>query len=302
MTDRRAEHSGHDHAHDAGGSRLRLALGLTAGFMLVEVVAGLYSGSLALLADAGHMLTDAAALALALYAIAVGGREADPRRTYGYARARVLAAFVNGLSLLLIAVWITAEAVQRLWQPVEILAGTMLAVACAGLVVNVAAFLVLRGAADLNTRGALAHVVGDMLGSVAAIMAASVIWLTGWTPADPLLSVLVAGLIARTGVRITREAGHTLLEGSPPAFDVSRVEAELSGLPGITRVHHVHVWSLTGEQALVTLHAGVASGVDRQQVLMAILARLRDRLGVRHATVQVEGPDCADGVSDLHSH
>ncbi len=297
-----AQHEGHEHGAEASDGRLRWALALTAGFMAVELFAGLYSGSLALLADAGHMLTDAASLALALYAVAASRRGADDRRTYGYGRARVLAAFVNGLSLLLIAVWIAVEAAQRLRDPVAILAIPMLAVAITGLAVNVIAYLILRGGSDLNTRGALAHVLGDMLGSVAAIAAAGIILATGWTPADPLLSVVVAALIVRTGWRITRESAHTLLEGSPPGFDVTRIEMELNSLPGVAGVHHVHVWSLADDKPIVTLHAHLAEGADRQRALTVILERLRERLGIEHATVQLEEGGCAEpsGAEDCH--
>ena len=295
-------HEGHDHGLEASGDRLRWALAFTAGFMVVEVLAGFYSGSLALLADAGHMLTDAASLALALYAAAVSRRGADDRRTYGYGRARVLAAFVNGLALLLIAAWIAVEAVQRLRDPLEILAVPMLAVAITGLAVNVIAYLILRGGSDLNTRGALAHVLGDMLGSVAAIAAAGIILATGWTPADPLLSVVVAALIVRTGWRITRESAHTLLEGSPSGFDVARVAIELRDLPGVASIHHVHAWSLADDKPIVTLHAHLTEGADRQHALTAILERLRERLGIEHATVQIEEGGCAEpsGADDCH--
>lgn len=301
-----AHHAGpgaHDgHRHEASAGRLRWAFALTAGFMLVEVVAGFYSGSLALIADAGHMLTDAASLALALYALAVSRRGADHRRTYGYGRARVLAAFVNGLFLLLIALWIIVEAAQRLFSPVPVLAGPMLAVACAGLLVNVVAFLILRGDSDLNTRSALAHVVGDLLGSVAAILAAAIIMATGWTAADPLLSVVVAALIVRTGVRISRESAHTLLEGSPAGLSTDQIEAEVRQVPGVSGVHHVHLWSLTGESPMVTLHARVVDGSDHQQVLASILERLRTKLGIGHATVQIEEGECIEPGETGHRH
>ncbi len=223
--------------------------------MVLEVAAGLWSGSLALLADAGHMLTDSAALALALFAVVVSHRPADDLRTYGYGRTRVLAAFVNGLSLLAIAAWIVVEAVQRLRQPIEILAGPMLAVAIVGLIVNLVVLLVLRRGTDINTRGAMAHVVGDLLGSVAAIVAAGIILATGWVPADPLLSIVVAALIVRTGWHVTRESGHALLEGSPPEFDAVKVERSLlDAIPDLQSVHHVHAWTVGADESYVTLH------------------------------------------------
>lgn len=287
---------GHDHDHAAATSdrRLKWALALTVGFMGVEVAAGLWSGSLALLADAGHMLTDAASLALALYAAVVSRRSADHSRTYGYGRARVLAAFVNGLSLLLIAAWIMVEAVQRLREPVPILAEPMLAVALAGLLVNVVAYLILRGGSDLNTRGAMSHVVGDLLGSLAAIAAATVILATGWTPADPLLSVAVALLIIRTGWSISRESAHVLLEGSPHGFDPKRLQASLAAaVPGVLDVHHVHAWTVGADEPHVTLHVQLAETLRADAAIAAVSNHLTEKFGFRHVTVQAEYGTCA---------
>ena len=293
------EHGHHDHGHHhshgpaAGDSRLTAALALTAGFMLVEVVAGVWTGSLALIADAGHMLTDAASLALALVAARASRREADALRTYGYGRARVLAAFVNGLALFAIAAWIVIEAASRLAQPAPILAGPMLAVAAAGLVVNVIAFLILRGGADINTRGAVAHVVSDLLGSLAAIVAAGVILATGWTPADPLLSVAVAALIVRTGWHITRESSHALLEGAPAGFEADAVQRSLvESVPMVRAVHHVHAWTVGADDAYITLHVEVDESVKPDPVIEAVRAHLADRHGFHHVTVQVEHACC----------
>jgi cobalt-zinc-cadmium efflux system protein len=284
----------HDHAHGSG-LRLKLALALTAGFMLVEVVGGLWSGSLALLADAGHMLTDAAALALAVWAQAQAARPADARRSYGYHRAQVLAAFVNGLALLLIAVWITIEAVQRVLAPPSIQGDLMLGVAVAGLLVNVAAFFVLQGGHehDLNVRAAFLHVLGDMLGSAAAIVAALVILFTGWTPVDPLLSVLVALLILRTAWRLVRESTHVLLEGTPDGFDASALAQGLSSeVVGVTGVHHVHHWMLTPDRKVMTLHAVLAPGADEDAVIREINVWVKQRYQVGHVTVQAERQAC----------
>jgi len=284
----------HDHAHSSG-ARLKLALALTAGFMLVEVVGGLWSGSLALLADAGHMLTDAAALALAVWAQAQAARPADARRSYGYHRAQVLAAFVNGLALLLIAVWITIEAVQRLLAPPTIQGDLMLGVAVAGLLVNVAAFFVLQGGHehDLNVRAAFLHVLGDMLGSAAAIVAALVILFSGWTPVDPLLSVLVALLILRTAWRLVRESTHVLLEGTPDGFDAGALAQGLSSeVAGVTDVHHVHHWMLTPDRKVMTLHAVLAPGADEDAVIREINVWVKQRYQVGHVTVQAERHAC----------
>ncbi len=289
-----ATHSHDDHV-DATDARLRWALVFTAAFMVLEVAAGLWSGSLALLADAGHMLTDSAALALALFAVVVSHRPPDDLRTYGYGRMRVLAAFVNGLSLLAIAAWIVVEAVLRLRQPIGILAGPMLAVAIVGLIVNLVVLLILRRGTDINTRGAMVHVVGDLLGSVAAIVAAGIILATGWAPADPLLSIVVAALIVRTGWHVTRESGHALLEGSPPEFDAGKVERSLlDAIPDLQSVHHVHAWTVGADESYVTLHVCASDRLTPDSAVARVQAHLADRFGYTHVTVQVEYGACAD--------
>lgn len=295
-------HHDHDHRHDPAGSagaarRLRLALLLTAGYMVVEVVGGLWSGSLALLADAGHMLTDSLALALALWAQLQSRRAADVRRSYGYHRVPVLAAFANGLSLLILVVWIVVEAVQRVLDPPPVLGGMMLAVAGTGLAVNLLAFLVLRDGHghDLNVRGALQHVLGDLLGSVAAIAAAGVILLTGWTAIDPLLSVVVAMLILHSAWRLLRETAHVLLEGAPEGFDADAFARRLpQGVPGVIGVHHVHHWMLTPDRSLMTLHAVIADDADAERIVREIKAWVRTHHRVRHVTVQTERGACPD--------
>lgn len=270
------------------------AMLLTGGFMLAEVAGGLVSGSLALLADAGHMLTDFASLALAWFAFRLGRRPADPLRSYGYHRFQVLAAFVNGISLFAIAGWITVEAVGRLLDPVAVAGGQMLAIAVLGLLVNMAAFGILhRGGGDnLNVRGAALHVLGDMLGSVGAIAAALVILWTGWMPIDPILSVAMALVILRGAWRVTKESGHILLEGAPAGIDAARVGAALRSVPGVVDVHHVHAWSLTSERPMLTLHAVLEEGVDGNAALAEIGEVLRSRFGIEHATVQIERGAC----------
>ncbi|WP_317616180.1 cation diffusion facilitator family transporter, partial [Halomonas elongata] len=284
----------HDHgAHGSHDSQRRLgwAILLTGSFMVAELVGGVLSGSLALLADAGHMLTDAAALALALFAAWISRRPADTRRSYGYHRVQVLAAFVNGLTLIAIVVWIAIEAVRRLFAPVAVAGSTMLVIAGLGLVVNLVVFAILHmgDRENLNIRGAALHVLGDLLGSVAAIVAAVVILLTGWTPIDPLLSLLVAALILRSAWKLTRESGHILLEGTPEGLDVDRVKRELAEqLPAVRDVHHVHAWSLTPGRHLMSLHAILEEGADQERVLVDIKTMLSDSFAVEHATIQVE--------------
>jgi cobalt-zinc-cadmium efflux system protein len=297
----------HNHAREHGqaNGRNRRQVGYAAlligGFMLVEVVGGLVSGSLALLADAGHMLTDFASLALAWAAFRIAERPADRARTYGFDRFPVLAAFANGLVLLGLCGWIAVEAAQRLFEPSPVLAGPMLAIAAVGLLVNVAAFWILHRAdgGNLNVRGALLHVIGDLLGSVAAIAAALVIMWTGWLPIDPLLSVLVAGLILRSAIRLLRDSGHILLEGAPHGLRHERIVGDLTAaVPAVEQVHHVHAWSMSEERPLVTLHARIAPDADPEAAIRAIKARLLERFGVGHSTIEIERGECADDEVD----
>ena len=292
----------HDHGHDhaASGDRPRLlaALVLTGTFMVIEAVGGWIAGSLALLADAAHMLTDTASLLLAWLAFRVTDRPADRKRTFGYHRFPVLAAFVNGLTLLVIVGWIAFEAVGRLLEPVPVTGPLMLAVAVAGLLVNVAAFGLLHGGSrdNLNMRGAALHVLGDLLGSVGAIVAALVIVATGWTPIDPILSLVVAALVLRSAWYLLREATHVLLEGSPAGIDTGRIERELpAAVGGLRDVHHVHAWSLSPERPMMSLHARATGSVDHDRLVARIKAVLRERFGVEHVTLQVEyGDECID--------
>ena len=290
-------HTGHGHhAHhanmDTADSRRRVAIAavLTGTFMIVEVVGGLISGSLALLADAAHMLTDTGSLILAWLGYKFAERPADPARSYGFARLKILAAFTNGVLLILLAIWIIWEAIHRLLEPVEVLGGVMMAVAAGGLLVNLIAFRILHGGDqhDLNLKGALWHVIGDLLGSVAAIAAAGIILMTGWTPADPILSALVAGLVAFAGVRIMRQSAHILLEGTPEGLEASRIVQDLSGnVPGVAHVGHVHAWALTESRPLVTLEVTAAPGANPETLRRDIKARLAEAFNVSHATVEI---------------
>jgi len=264
---------------------------LVAGFMVVEVVGGLLSGSLALLADAAHMLTDTASLALAWTAFRISRRPSDPEKTFGYYRFEVIAAFINGLALLGLVVWIVWEAVQRFFTPTEVLGGPMLAVALAGLAVNLIAFRLLHGAdqTNLNIKAALWHVIGDILGSLAALVAAGVILATGWTPIDPLLTLLVAGLLVRAGLRLTRRAAHILMEGAPTHIDSQALASDLhEAVPEITGVHNLHIWLLTAERPLLTVHIEVTSTAYAESAVAGAKAFLAERYGILHSTIQVE--------------
>ena len=284
-------HGGHDHAHGAKERAVGIAALLTGAFMLAEVVGGLMSGSLALLADAGHMLTDFAALALAWGAFRLARRPADWTRTYGFDRFSVLAAFVNGIALFVLAIWICVEAWHRFADPAPVLGGVMLWIAVAGLAVNLLSFWVLHSGSseNLNVRAAALHVMGDLLGSVAAIVAAGIIIATGWTPIDPILSVLVALLILRSAWAIVADAGHVLLEGTPRGFDPRAACAAIArAVPGVREVHHMHAWSITEERPMVTLEASIAPGTDQMAAKAAIKKVLAEDFGMDHVTVELE--------------
>jgi len=293
-------HSHHDHSHaghshapkvdEKNRSRVGLAAALTGLFMIAEVVGGLISGSLALLADAGHMMTDFAALAMAWGAFSIAKRPANWRLSYGYDRVSILVAFVNGLTLFALSIWIIWEAIQRILEPGDVLAGPMLWVAIAGLVVNLVVFKILMGADqhNLNIRGAVLHVLGDLLGSVAAIAAAIIILLTGWMLADPLLSVLVALLILRSAWFLIRDSAHVLLQGAPNGLDKREIEADLlQEIPELRRVEHVHAWSVTPERPILTLNAIIDPVEKIEPVAARIKARLLEKFHIDHATIDV---------------
>jgi cobalt-zinc-cadmium efflux system protein len=288
-------HHGHSHAAPSSQSTLFWALLLTLGCTLVEAAGGLVAGSLALLADAAHMLTDAAALGMSYAAVRAALKPATGRLSYGHHRWQVLAAFTNGLALILLAAWIVFAAMQRLLSSPHVQGGLVAAIAVLGLASNLGAFVVLsRGEANLNVRGALAHVIGDMLGSGAALIAGLVILATGWMPIDPLLSVLVAALMIRSGFRIARESAHILLEGAPEGLDAQRVQTALrAAVPLLEGIHHFHCWSLADQQTMVTLHATIKAGADSDHCIRQITRELEQRFNVRHATIQIEREDCA---------
>jgi cobalt-zinc-cadmium efflux system protein len=306
---------GHEHVHSVGfddQQRVFWVMLLTGFYMIAQAIGGSLAGSLALIADSGHMLSDTAALALAWFAFRLAARPADARRSYGYHRAQVLAAFVNGLMLFAIVVWISVEAIQRLRYPQEVLAGPMLIVAAVGLLVNLAGFLILhRGSRENdNLQGALVHVIGDLLGSVGAIAAAVIILFTGWTPIDPILSIVVACLVLRSAWGLIQRSSAILMEETPAHLDVETLRADLvAHFSEVTDVHHVHIWALTRERPIATLHAQVAEGADPLAMTLAIRTHLSTRYGLYHVTVQIEGDVCADtvtgreaGMQVSHSH
>ena len=282
----------HDRATAAARSRsvLALTLVLTVAFMLVELVAGFWTGSLALLADAGHMLTDAGALGLALFATWIAARPPTPAKTYGYYRAEILAALVNALLLLVVSGAIFTEAWRRWQAPAPVLAGPMAAVAAAGLGVNlVCVWLLHRGAAgSLNVRAAYLEVVSDALSSLATLVAAGIVLATGWTGADPMASALIALLVVPRTWSLLRQAVNVLLEGTPPHLQLSEIETAMCAVPGVRRVHDLHVWTLTSGREAMSAHVVVADVGESERLLEALHALLHARFGIDHTTMQLE--------------
>jgi len=299
-------HGSHDHSHVAADAknetRMGIAALITGAFMLIELAGGIVANSLALIADAGHMLTDFASLTLAWFAFRLARRPADWRRTYGFDRFQVLVAFTNGLALFVIAGWIVYEAIHRLTAgEAHVAGGIMVAIGVAGLLVNIVAFLLLRGADrdNLNVRGAALHVLGDLLGSVAALVAGAVIVLTGWMPIDPLLSIVVALIILRSGWFVVSESAHILLEGAPQELDTREIAPDIVGnVPGVDEVHHVHVWSITQSRRMATLHAVIGDGSEIDTVVQGVKARLKEKFNLDHATVEIERCRCADEADE----
>lgn len=293
---------GHKHAITTGvpgsvanrhRSRLGWALGLTLTYMSAEVVGGLLTGSLALLADAAHMLTDAGGLALALFAIRFAQRPATPQKTYGYLRVEILSALLNAVVLLLLTVCILYEAYQRFLSPPEILSGPMLAVACIGLIVNLISMRLLAGGASqsLNVKAAYFEVLGDMLGSLGVIVAALIVMWTGWTLADPLIGAAIGLFIVPRTWRLLREAVHILIEGVPAEVDLQLLEQSLRQIPGVTAVHELHVWTITSGLDSMSGHLVVDNMAEAPRVIRAARQTMRDRFGLDHVTVQIENEE-----------
>lgn len=286
------------HAHTIEGRSqmaLGVALGMTLLFAIIEVVTGFLSNSLALISDAGHMLTDAAALGLALMAQAIASRPPSHRHSFGFVRAEALAAFVNSLAMLALVAWIVFEAVQRLLHPEAVQGGVVLVVAVIGACINLlVAWVLSRDNASINTRAALVNVVGDLLGSLAAIASGAIIYFTGWVRVDPILSIFVALLILRSTSGILRESYHFLMEGVPSGIDYLEVGASLKAVDGVLDVHDLHVWDMSpGHPALIG-HLEIDSLERWPAVLADVRAMLREKHGIDHVTLQ---PEAAGGKS-----
>ena len=292
-----AEPHARGHAHGPPPSTpsarraLKWALLLTGGFAIVEALGGWWSGSLALLSDAGHMVTDAAALGLAMFANRIADRPPTRRASYGYARAEVLAAFANALALLGLVVFIVVEAVRRMLMPAPVAGAMVLVIALGGLAVNLlTAWILSRATRSMNTHGALLHVLSDLLGSAAAIVAGAVIVTTGWTPIDPILSIVVSLLILRSTWRLMAQSIGVLMEGVPAHLDYDEIGAALTRVPGITGVHDLHVWHVSSERVALSAHVALADGSEWLAVLAQAQHLLAERYGIEHATLQPSWP------------
>jgi cobalt-zinc-cadmium efflux system protein len=283
----------HDHARAASRRALAVALALTASYTVVEVVGGVVAGSLALLADAVHMLSDNVALALALVAAWLAAKPATPERSFGYQRAEVLAALANGVLLVALAIWIFVEAVRRLGDPGDVLGGWMLVIALIGLVVNSAAGVVLSRARDhsVNVEAAFRHVFADLLGSVGVAVAAVVILTTGWVEADPLVSILIGVLVLASAWMILRDSTAILLESTPRGIDADELGRRLASAPGVVEVHDLHVWTITSGFPALSAHVLVRPGEDCHARRRELELLLRGEFGIEHTTLQVDHAD-----------
>jgi cobalt-zinc-cadmium efflux system protein len=285
---------GHAHAHDHSRERskraLAVTLALTCAFLVVEVIGGILTGSLALLADAAHMLSDSVSLGLALFAVWLAQRPASPQRTFGLNRAEILAALANGVTLVAISIWIFVEAANRFGDPGEVEGGWMMAVAAVGLLVNAAAIAVLHrgGSSSLNVKAAMRHVIADFLASIGVIAAALIIIVTGWQYADPIVSVLIGVLVLASSWTILRDTTQILLEGAPPGIDVSEVGRQMASVPGVVEVHDLHVWMITSGFPALAAHVLVAEDDDCHLKRLEVAEMLQSRFGIDHATLQMD--------------
>ncbi|MGM9943940.1 MAG: cation diffusion facilitator family transporter [Lysinibacillus sp.] len=290
---------GHNHEHTHGGNKktLLIAFIIITGYMIIEAIGGIITNSLALLSDAGHMLSDSISLAIALIAFTLGEKAANSKKTFGYKRFEVLAVVLNGVTLVLIAVFIFYEAIQRFMYPPQVASTGMLIIAIIGLLINiVVAWIMMRGGdtkENLNLRAAYLHVISDMLGSIAAIIAALLIMFFNWSWADPVASVIVAILVCISGVRVTNSAIHILMEGTPSNMDLNEIIKMIENVKGIKRIYDLHVWTITSGQNVLSCHAVVDGSLtvnDTGEILLNIKREL-EHMGIRHMTIQMESEE-----------
>lgn len=289
-------HAGHNHTAGANAKSLTIALGLTGSFLIAELVGAWWFNSLALLSDAAHMFTDAAALAIALAAIRIGQRPADKQRTYGYRRFEILAAAFNAVLLFVVAGYVLYEGIARFFAPEPVQSVGMLIVASIGLVVNLIAMRVLAGGKDasLNVKGAYLEVWADMLGSLGVIAAAVAIYFTNWSWIDPIVAIGIGlWVLPRTWV-LLRDTTHILLQGVPRGMDIDAIRAAIGAVPGVSGVHDLHVWSVAGDDASLTVHIGVTSGQDQTIVRKVVADMLEAQFKIHHTTLQTETEPCGD--------
>ncbi|MFJ7638930.1 cation diffusion facilitator family transporter [Peribacillus sp. NPDC097225] len=285
---------GHHHHHSDNKKALLASFVLISTFMVIEVIGGFMTNSLALLSDAGHMLSDAAALGLSYAAIRLGERKATQSNSFGYKRFEIIAACLNGLTLIVISVFIFVEAIRRFVDPPEVQSLGMLMISIIGLFVNIiAAWILMSGDKDenLNVRSAFLHVIGDMLGSVGAIVAALLIYFFDWGMADPIASMIVAILIVISGYRVVRDSFHILMEGTPERIDMEEVKENLKELPHVSDVHDLHIWTITSGFLSLSCHVVIDAGGDHDSTLVVAQKLLHDRHGIEHSTIQVEKQD-----------
>ena len=282
----------HSHAHNANKKALTLSFILIAGFMFIEFIGGILTNSLALLSDAGHMLSDAVALGLSLAALIFGQKAATPQKTYGYKRFEILAALLNGIALVLLSAYILYEAIHRLSSPPQVIGKGMMIISVIGLIINIIVAIILsRGDSkeNLNVKSAFMHVLGDLLGSVGAITAAILILLFGWNIADPIASMIVSVLVLYSGWHILKDAVNILMESKPTNVDTDEVIAALKSVDGVVDIHDLHIWMITQEFPSLTVHLLVEKDVDRDVILEKSIGILIEKTGIRHITIQTEG-------------
>lgn len=289
-------HGAHSHGHNANKKALTISFCLIAGFMLVEFIGGILTNSLALLSDAGHMLSDAVALGLSLAALIFGEKAATPNKTYGYKRFEILAALLNGIALVALSIYILYEAIVRLSSPPSVVGKGMIIISVIGLVINIiVAWILSRGETkeNLNIKSAFMHVLGDLLGSVGAIIAALLIIFFGWNIADPIASMIVSVLVLYSGWHILRDAVNILMESKPANIDTAEVKRAIKSIDGVIDIHDLHIWMITQEFLSLTTHVSVKNNSDRDVLLNQITEIIKQKTGITHITVQLEGLDFA---------
>jgi cobalt-zinc-cadmium efflux system protein len=286
-------HSGHSHTHNANKKALTISFFLIAGFMFVEFIGGYLTNSLALISDAGHMLSDAVALGLSLSALIFGAKAATPSKTYGYKRFEILAALLNGIVLVLLAIFIFKEAIDRLSEPPHVIGQGMMVISIIGLIINIIVAYILHSQGstkeNLNVRSAFLHVIGDLLGSVGAIIAAILIMLFGWYIADPIASMIVSLLVLYSGWHVLKESVNILMEAKPSGIDYDKVMSLLKSVNGVEDIHDLHIWMITSDFSVMTVHLKVKPDSDRDLILEKSKQLINKEFGIKHVTIQLEG-------------